>query len=499
MRFTREGWSQKNNNVDVEKYRKLTDSLSTLHGCLLYGTRVVIPSTLRPQVLKLLHEGHFGIQRMKQLAKTAVYWPNIDNDIVDLCRSCTSYAVHQNRPSKPPIHPWMVPEKPWSRLHLDHAVNFMGSNWLVLVDAYSKYHCIHPTSSISAKSTIDLMEQDFSHFGFPHTIVADNAPCFTSEKFKEFCKEREIIHLTGAPYHPSTNGAAECLVQTFKQALWKSAQLPKKALLDFLRQYRRTPTDTGFSFSQQLNGGQIRTKLDAILPSPAHISKASRQEQFLHIMIRVIVSRTSKQVILPSNFKAGDFLHQYRRTPTDSVFSPSQLLNGRQIRTKLDAILPSPAHISKESRQEQFLHMMIRIIISTTSKQVILATHSTLDLNKPRIRDGFQLWSLNELALVLFKFEQFPKVASGNITLINFDHDILQPKMMNQARTTLLTLTAAQILSRTIMHQNLPLKMNQNLQLKYLRTLYHIHPFVALPIHDDQQGPESKELSMVVL
>ena len=65
MRFTREGWPQKNNNVDVEKYRKLADSLSTLHGCLLYGTRVVIPSTLRPQVLKLLHEGHFGIQRMK--------------------------------------------------------------------------------------------------------------------------------------------------------------------------------------------------------------------------------------------------------------------------------------------------------------------------------------------------------------------------------------------------------------------------------------------------
>ena len=129
--------------VDVGKYRKLADSLSTLHGCLLYGTRVVIPSTLRPQVLKLLHEGHFGIQRMKQLARTAVYWPSIDNDIVDLSRSCTSRAEHQNRPSKPPIHPWMVPEKPWSRLHLNHFVNFMGSNLLVVVDAYSKYPCIH--------------------------------------------------------------------------------------------------------------------------------------------------------------------------------------------------------------------------------------------------------------------------------------------------------------------------------------------------------------------
>ena len=67
MRFTREGWPQENNNVDVEKYRKLADSLSTLHRCLLYDTRVAIRRTLRPQELKLLHEGHFGVQRMKQL------------------------------------------------------------------------------------------------------------------------------------------------------------------------------------------------------------------------------------------------------------------------------------------------------------------------------------------------------------------------------------------------------------------------------------------------
>ena len=81
MRFAREGWLQ--NNLNVEKYQKLADSLSTLHGCLLYRTRVVIPSKLRPQVLQLFHEGLFGIKKMKQRAITAVYWSNIDDDIVD--------------------------------------------------------------------------------------------------------------------------------------------------------------------------------------------------------------------------------------------------------------------------------------------------------------------------------------------------------------------------------------------------------------------------------
>ena len=133
--------------------------------------------------------------------------------------------------------------------------------------------------------------------GFPHTIVTDNAPCSTSEEFKGFCKERGIIHLTGAPYHPSTNGAAERLVQTFKQVRRKSAQLPKKALLDFLRQYRRTPTDSRFSPSQLLNGRQIRTKLHAILPSPAHIMQGKQT--------RAISSNDDSRHSI-HNFKTGD-------------------------------------------------------------------------------------------------------------------------------------------------------------------------------------------------
>ena len=37
--------------------------------------------------------------------------------------ACTE---HQNKPLKPANNPWMLPEKPWCRLHLDHTVSFMG-------------------------------------------------------------------------------------------------------------------------------------------------------------------------------------------------------------------------------------------------------------------------------------------------------------------------------------------------------------------------------------
>ncbi|CAM1312014.1 Uncharacterised protein g5872 [Pycnogonum litorale] len=240
---------------------------------------------------------------MKQLARTAVYWPGIDKAIETANRRCEACGEHQNKPSKPTVHPWMLPEKPWSRLHLDHAINFMGSNWLVITDAYSKYPCIHTTPSVSTRATIDLLEEDFAHFGFPHTLVTDNTSSFKSEEFQSWCQERGITHLTGAPYHPATNGAAERLVQTFKQALRKSSLPPKRALHEFLMQYRRTPTSGGYSPSELLNSRQIRTRIDTLLPSPAHVAQGKQAREATKSQTKelsTVVSRVTR------NYEVGD-------------------------------------------------------------------------------------------------------------------------------------------------------------------------------------------------
>ena len=201
---------------------------------------------MRKQILDIFHLRHFGMQKMKQLARSAVYWPHIDIHIEDTCRCCTACAEHQNRPPQPVNHPWMMPEKPWSRIHIDHAINFMGRTWLIVTDAYSTYPCIHQTSSTPTKATTTLLEEDFAHFGYPHTIVSENATTFSFAEFQEWCHYRGIKHLTGAPYHSATNGAAEKLVQSFKQSLKKSKLPPRPALQEFLMQYRRTPLNPAF-------------------------------------------------------------------------------------------------------------------------------------------------------------------------------------------------------------------------------------------------------------
>ena len=240
------------------------------------------------------------MQRMKQIARTAVYWPNINEDIEATCRHCIPCSQHRNRSAKPAINPWMLPEKPWIRLHIDNKINFMGTNWLLLTDAYSKYPCIHPTQSVSAQATVDLLEQDFAHFGYQHTLVTDNASEFMSVEFQTWCKERGIFHLTGAPYHPATNGAAERLVQTFKQALKKSSLPPRKALQEFLMQFRRIPNSSGYSPSELLNSRQIRTKIDSLLPYPAHTAQGKKAREATKSQQKEIISKVAR------SYKVGD-------------------------------------------------------------------------------------------------------------------------------------------------------------------------------------------------
>jgi len=173
----------------------------------------------------------------------------------------------------------MLPEKPWSCIHVNHTMNFMEYIWLVVIDSYTKYSCIHATQSISTNSTTDFLVQDFAHFGYPHTIVTDNTANYRWEEYQVYYKERGIVHLTGAPYYPATNGAAERLMQTFKQALRKSSKLLKKAVMEFLMQYRRTPMAVGYSSSELLNKRQLRTRIDTLLPSTVHDAQSLQSKQ----------------------------------------------------------------------------------------------------------------------------------------------------------------------------------------------------------------------------
>lgn len=60
-------------------------------------------------------------------------------------------------------------------------------------------------------------------YGLPHQIVSDNGPQFFSEEFTVFLKANGVKHTRTTPYHPASNGEAECFILIFKQQI-KAAQ-----------------------------------------------------------------------------------------------------------------------------------------------------------------------------------------------------------------------------------------------------------------------------------
>ena len=83
--------------------------------------------------------------------------------------------------------------------------------------------------------TIEKLCQSFSNFGLPLMVVTDNGLSFVSEEFQTFLAANGIIiHRRSSPYHPATNGLAECAVQTFKHSMRKLSGPLDSRLSQFL-------------------------------------------------------------------------------------------------------------------------------------------------------------------------------------------------------------------------------------------------------------------------
>ena len=67
---------------------------------VLRGHRVVVPETCRKNVLAELHEGHYGVQKMKALARLHVWWPSLDKVIKELTLQCIACLTHARNPPK---------------------------------------------------------------------------------------------------------------------------------------------------------------------------------------------------------------------------------------------------------------------------------------------------------------------------------------------------------------------------------------------------------------
>lgn len=249
-----EGWPDKHRVPDaVKPYWRERGEMTVVQGLIMKGTRILIPSHMRLDVLDKIHQGHLGISKCRERAKQSVWWPGLSNQIQDMVQSCRTCAKHQvNRPE--PLSPTSFPERPWQTLAIDF-FKCENVDYLLVVDYFSRY--VEVCAMHKNKTTTEVckaMKSIFSRYGIPEKVKSDNGPPFNSAEYLHFANEWgfEVNH--SSPKYPQSNGEVERAVQTVKRLLKKEKD-KEIALLA----YRSTPLSCGYSPAELLMGRKIRT------------------------------------------------------------------------------------------------------------------------------------------------------------------------------------------------------------------------------------------------
>ena len=85
------GWPETKPQVphSIRQYWDKRDELAVLDGVIYRGMRIIIPPSMRPAMLAVIHGTRLGIVKCKQRAIEAPYWPGMSAQIEVKVKDCT--------------------------------------------------------------------------------------------------------------------------------------------------------------------------------------------------------------------------------------------------------------------------------------------------------------------------------------------------------------------------------------------------------------------------
>ena len=165
---------------------------------MLFGERLVVPASLRPDMLQVIHEGHLGRDKCKARARVSLYWPLLGvvdiEEVVSRCAVCQKYRAANQ---KEPLIPHSVPALRWQQVALD-IMTHRGKDYLVAVDYLSKFPEIALLERKTAACVIMHLKSMFARHGIADHLMSDNMP-FASCEFQAFAKEWRVKLTTSSP------------------------------------------------------------------------------------------------------------------------------------------------------------------------------------------------------------------------------------------------------------------------------------------------------------
>jgi hypothetical protein len=271
-------------------YKAIRSELCAIGELILRGSRIIIPKSLRHQVLEVAHEGHTGIVGTKRYLRTRVWWPGLDGDVERYIRQCHECQLTGKTIDRPPVRVTELPNGPWEDLAIDLLGPLSdGSMVGVLVDYYSRWVEVKFMTTTTTAKIVDWLGDVFQVHGLPMSIRSDSGSQFTANEFADFCDRLGIHHLQGTPKWPESNGE----VERQNRSLMKRIQIAhsnhadyKTAVQQWMFIHRNTPHSiTGKTPSEMLFGRPVRTKIPGIQAVFNDIEARDRDTELKNRMI----------------------------------------------------------------------------------------------------------------------------------------------------------------------------------------------------------------------
>ena len=267
--YVQSGWpsSCKSLAPELRPYWGVHGDISIVDGLVMAGSRIIIPTSSRSEVLREIHEGHQGISKCMLRAKSAVYWPGMYKEVEKMVGICGACREFENAQPKCPMIITEVPSQPWHTVGAD-LFQFKGRWFILLTDVYSKAPFVRPLANTGAYASVRAMKNIFSENGIPMKVISDNGPHFVAGEFKRFAARWGFEMVLSSPEYPQGHALIERHIQTVKKCMHKCDVSGYDFDLALLA-LRSTPLGPSLpSPTELLHGRRFRTTLPTYVPDP---------------------------------------------------------------------------------------------------------------------------------------------------------------------------------------------------------------------------------------
>ena len=183
-------------------------------------------------VLKLLDDIHRSIchqgenKMIDKINELKIYYKGIISDIKEIKSMCdvfiqTNFKFYKRSPVKQ-----IIMTKPKERFVIDltYIPDFLTGNagfkyLFNILDHFNKFLISYAIKDKSGKTIVELLKKTFKKFGKPEQILGDNGSEFINKKVIKLLDKENISFIHGKPYNPHSQGTAEGVHRTVRDAL----------------------------------------------------------------------------------------------------------------------------------------------------------------------------------------------------------------------------------------------------------------------------------------